>query len=294
MEQIYDPMTIKSYSLTFFIYLLLSAPGFSQDPIQPSVHLKDQNFNSGNNKILAYDSISMTNVMIGSGADLTLRSLNMIILNPGVDISQDATFQVYADMELISRLIEEGNSRASLGDYDGAIAKFEQVLEIYPGHALANYTLGLLHDKKGDSGTAISYLEKVLLLVIPTDPLVPQTHYLLGLWKFPSDPYNFHFDKVLELVSPNDPLALMVKDARINYHLNSGGSLFRDGNLNGAIMEFQRVLQIDPDHPQAHFQLGVCYVEIDRALARYYLQRFIVLAPDDPEAETAREMLSYL
>ncbi|MCB0685126.1 MAG: tetratricopeptide repeat protein, partial [Saprospiraceae bacterium] len=204
--------------LLFLFGWLWLFPGFSQEPIPSSVHVKDQIFNSGIFNFLAYDSISMSNTIVGSGADLTLRSLNLIILGPGVDISQGATFQVYADNELISRLIEEGNNLASNGDYDGAIAKLEQVLEIYPGHVLANYTLGLIYDKKGDSGAAIAYLEKVLLLAQLNDPLIPQTHYRLGLWKFPEDPYNYHFEKVLELVVPDDPLALMVKDARINYH----------------------------------------------------------------------------
>ena len=196
---------------------------------------------------------------------------------------------------LVSQLIEDAELYISVGNYDGAIVLLKRVLEIDPGHLMAHYLLGLQYYQKGDVPTAIGYLEKVLELATPGDPLVPQTHYRLGLWKFPGDPYNFHFDKVLELVAPDDPLALLVKDARINYHFNRGMLLFEAGDNNGAIMEFQQVLQIDPDHARAHYRLGICYVNLDDCpLAKYHLQRFIELAPDDPEAGTAKDLLAYL
>lgn len=288
---------MKKNYLTFFIQLLIVLPGFSQEPIQISVDIKDQNFNSGIHEFQAYDTITMTNVTVDGGVGLTLRSLNIVNLNPGVSILSGANFQIFADKPLVSMLMEEGTMLANIGDYDGAINKFNQVLDIYPGHTLANYTLGLLYDKKGDSGTAIAYLEKVLLLAVTSDPLLPQAHYRLGLWKFPSDPYNFHFDKVLELVSANDPLAIMVREVRINYHFSRGLSLLDAGDCNGASMEFQQVLQIDSDHARSHYRLAISYIclgDFDCTLVKYHLQRFIELAPDDPEVPTAKDMLTYI
>lgn len=288
-------MTVRNYVLLLLVNCLFVCPGFSQEPIQSSVHLKDQVFNSGMHKFLAYDTITMSNVAVDDGVDLTLRSLNTILIFPGVNISQGASFQAYADMPVVSQLMDQGALLFNTGDYDGAIARYEQVLQIYPGHTLAHYYLAVTYHEKGEIALAIGFLEKVLLLATPGDPILPQTHYRLGLWKFPDDPYNFHFEKVLELVAPDDPLAIMVKDARINYHFNRGLSLLDTGDCNGAIMEFQRVLQIDPDHAQAHYRLGIAYVCTDQqALACIHLKRFIELAPDDPEAATAMDLLTYL
>lgn len=290
-------MTKEKYYLVFTV-LMLALPRFSLEQIPFNVHLEDQNFTSGPYEFQAYDSITMTNVTVDGGVDVTLRSFNIIGLYPGVNISLGANFQAFTDSPLISQLIDDAELYIKVGDYDDAIVLLKRVLEIDPGHVIAHYQLGLLYYQKEEVNTAIGYLEKVLELATPGDPLVPESHYRLGLWKFPGDPYNFHFDKVLELVSPNDPLALLVKDARINYHLNRGSALFDAGDCNGAIMEYLQALQIDPDHARAHYQLAISYICLDDnescVLAKYHLMRFIELAPDDPEVPTAKDLLLYL
>jgi tetratricopeptide (TPR) repeat protein len=58
---------------------------------------------------------------------------------------------------------------------------------------------------------------------------------------------------------------------------------------------FQQVLAIDPNQPQAHYYLGVVHLnEGAKAEAKTYFERFLELAPDSHEANTARTMLKHI
>jgi Tfp pilus assembly protein PilF len=58
---------------------------------------------------------------------------------------------------------------------------------------------------------------------------------------------------------------------------------------------FLKVLEIDPNQPLVHYYLGMlCVNEGATAEARSHLERFLTLAPNSPEAATAREMLKQL
>ena len=58
---------------------------------------------------------------------------------------------------------------------------------------------------------------------------------------------------------------------------------------------FGKVLEVDPDQPQTHYALALIAVN-DGATeeAKLHLERFLALAPDSPEAATARDLLAYL
>jgi tetratricopeptide (TPR) repeat protein len=56
-----------------------------------------------------------------------------------------------------------------------------------------------------------------------------------------------------------------------------------------------KVLQLDPNHPRANYYFGVILArEGAKEQARIHLQRFLRLAPSDPDADTAKGLLSFL
>ncbi|MGZ8833958.1 MAG: tetratricopeptide repeat protein, partial [Thermoanaerobaculia bacterium] len=58
---------------------------------------------------------------------------------------------------------------------------------------------------------------------------------------------------------------------------------------------FSKVLQVDPNYPQAYYYLGVINAgQGAMAEAKRQIERFLQLAPKDPEANSARDMLKYL
>ena len=70
--------------------------------------------------------------------------------------------------------------------------------------------------------------------------------------------------------------------------------LYNNDQIDEAMQALERVLAVDPDHARAHYLLGVAQFntgKTDTAIA--HLERFIELAPDDPDVAIARDLLKY-
>jgi len=77
--------------------------------------------------------------------------------------------------------------------------------------------------------------------------------------------------------------------------LNEGIGFFNAGKAAEALPLFQSASAADPTLVKAHYMLGLAYVNAgDPAKAKEHLQKFLELAPNDPEAATAKEMLESL
>ncbi|HEV2847245.1 MAG TPA: carboxypeptidase regulatory-like domain-containing protein [Thermoanaerobaculia bacterium] len=80
---------------------------------------------------------------------------------------------------------------------------------------------------------------------------------------------------------------------------NQGAELARANKLDEAASFFQKVVEIAPGDAKfakAHYVLGLNLAkdESKKAEARQHLENFVKLAPNDPDAKTAQEMLEYL
>ncbi|NHZ73697.1 MAG: tetratricopeptide repeat protein [Nitrospirae bacterium] len=77
--------------------------------------------------------------------------------------------------------------------------------------------------------------------------------------------------------------------------MDLGVSYFNNGDAEQAQGIFERVVGAQPENGRAHYMLGLCYLgKGETAKAKELLERFLELEPNDPEAATAREMLSTL
>ena len=75
--------------------------------------------------------------------------------------------------------------------------------------------------------------------------------------------------------------------------LNHGIELYNGNRIPEATKVFEGVLQADPKNARAHYMLGLCYTNTgDLARAKEHLEAFLQLAPNDPEAQNARQMLA--
>lgn len=87
-------------------------------------------------------------------------------------------------------------------------------------------------------------------------------------------------------VDPHAAIEVLYQRAEIN---------FRTGESAKAKAALLEILKQKPDMARAHYTLGLVYAsESANAKAREHLERFLALAPDDPEAGTARDILKYL
>lgn len=74
-----------------------------------------------------------------------------------------------------------------------------------------------------------------------------------------------------------------------------GVTLFNANNFERAKAAFEKVLTLDPKHAKTHYMLGLLYANSgDIAKAKEFLTKFVQMAPNDPDAETAKEALKDL
>jgi Flp pilus assembly protein TadD len=110
--------------------------------------------------------------------------------------------------------------------------------------------------QEGDMAAAEAVLRKALTL----DPNLAKTHYFLGTALKSLGRYDealTHLRRAAELY-PRDRV-LMNQAGRV---------LFLQGRLREAVGEFQKVLAIDPEDLQAHYNLMLCYQGLGEEKAR--------------------------
>ncbi|HEY4593944.1 MAG TPA: tetratricopeptide repeat protein, partial [Thermoanaerobaculia bacterium] len=101
--------------------------------------------------------------------------------------------------------------------------------------------------------------------------------------------------EALDALAAADPKS---SDAAVRY-FNEGAERARTGKLEDAAVFFEKAVQIAPTDPKfakAHYVLGLTYAKDDtkKEAAKAQLNTFLQMAPNDPDAATAKEMLAYL
>ena len=76
-------------------------------------------------------------------------------------------------------------------------------------------------------------------------------------------------------------------------HFLAGKSCVNSMDYRGAIEEFDKALEVNPQSASAHFELGCLYVQKvpDPAAAIYHFDRYLKLRPDAANAETVRQLV---
>ncbi|MFC1845731.1 tetratricopeptide repeat protein [Candidatus Dependentiae bacterium] len=173
---------------------------------------------------------------------------------------------------------------ADKGDLDTAQQNYRKAIELFPQYAKAHLMLGEALKKLGKSEEAIVEFEAVL----KADPNSFDAHLALG--RILSDMHQFeksihHFTKAMSIHPNNVQCKLdfantlnmvnqteralqmyqeLAQDApkmpTIIY--NIAYTLKKLGRVDEAFYYYQKVLDIDPDHVEAHFGLGLSYLTI--------------------------------
>lgn len=178
----------------------------------------------------------------------------------------------------------EGVTALRVGDDETAKADFQKALELQSDLAPAIAALALVYLQEGSFAAAAETAERYLAQE-GQDPRMLRVRW---------EAYRGLGDAAKEKEAFDDLAAadpkVMAKDL-----FDTGAKLFEAGDIEGARDRFEEVLAVDPEHARAHFQLGLCLVNTgDKAGAREHFEKFLELAPEDTEAETARQMLTYL
>ena len=209
-------------------------------------------------------------------------------------VEYDSTFSmayyyltILKDAALISRAVEYSESAtekekhyisslaASLdGDYDGAMAELNKIVERYPDEKYAYYRLGNLELGLRNYDTAVYLHEKA----IEIDPLFKTAYNQLA--------YTYHrmdnYDRSLWAINKYIELA----PGEANPYDTRGEIYAFNGNLDEAIDSYRKALEIKPDYHASINYMGLMYVfKHDYATADSCFK--ILAACDDPRIRAA-------
>jgi tetratricopeptide (TPR) repeat protein len=133
------------------------------------------------------------------------------------------------------------------GDLKGAEAAFLKVTEIDPKYADGWVNIARARIQEGNSADG----EEVLRRALALDPDLAKTHYFLGT--------------VLKTQGRYDEAVVHLREAVVRYPRDRvvrnqlGRVLFLQRKYGEAIAEFQRVLDVDPEDLQAHYNLMLAH-----------------------------------
>jgi tetratricopeptide (TPR) repeat protein len=193
-----------------------------------------------------------------------------------------------ADQAILS--YNEGVTALRGGDVAGALPKLEKAASLNPSLPEAQVALAEVYLDLKRYGDALAASDRFLALK-PGDAEGLRTRY--DALKMAGD--NDKAREALDALATADP-----KNPETAVRLfNEGAERARTGKLDEAAVFFERVVAISPTDPKfakAHYVLGLTYAKDDarKVQAREQLQAFLQMAPNDPDAATAKEMLAYL
>jgi tetratricopeptide (TPR) repeat protein len=183
-----------------------------------------------------------------------------------------------------ARIFNQAVAATKKQDYEAAARGFAQAYELDSTIYQALLPLAQIHFANGEWQPAVDKAEKYL----EHDKANPRANIVRYL-SYQELGNQEAADQAFAELSQNSPAAAA------EMFLRDGINFFNDGSIPESIEAVEISIKLDPSNPQAHHQLGLCYASSgENSKARAAFERFLELAPDDPEATTVKEMLSYL
>jgi tetratricopeptide (TPR) repeat protein len=178
-----------------------------------------------------------------------------------------------------------GNRELGSGNWDKALKVFQKALKWDPYSGRMSYNIGKILREKGKYEEAQIYLERAEKTgSIPSLPLeLGLVYYNQGLFEKSAE----KFEKAISYQSEERSMAPI--------YVNLGTTYFRLKRTDLAENCYQNALKIEPNIIQAHFGMGLVYVE--KKLWQKALEEFSIvtkLKPDSKEAKKAQEIIQQI
>jgi tetratricopeptide (TPR) repeat protein len=178
----------------------------------------------------------------------------------------------------------QGVSALQAGDPDTAIELFTAALEQNPELGVAHSALARVYLDEKQHQQAIEHAEQAVAMSADADAM-QQVLYAAYTATGEATKAAAALEK-LKTASPE----------RASQNLyNQAADAYNKGDMPTAKAGFEQVVLLDPKNAQAHYMLGLVFVsEGANDKAKEHLGHYLELAPDDPDAATARDILKYL
>jgi tetratricopeptide (TPR) repeat protein len=178
----------------------------------------------------------------------------------------------------------EGVALLAAKDYAGAIGKFQEALKLDPNLMEAQLGLATAALDSGNNAEA----ESAAAIVLKGDPKNQAAIRIRYNAALAIGDQAKLVDALMSLAAVDPTRA---RDGLLKFAFDA----YDKNDMGKAKEMFDRALAIDPNYPLAHYYLGLADVSLGAtADAKSHLERFLQLAPNDKEADAARQMLDYL
>jgi tetratricopeptide (TPR) repeat protein len=193
--------------------------------------------------------------------------------------------------EKLVALFEEGVAAGEAGNHDAAIAKFTEAAAVNPNCHDCYNNIGFAHIQKKEYDQAAAAYKRATE-ISPNDPAGYE-----GL----ANAYNAlrKFDLAAEASAKVTELSGGAGAAggggSAESHFNQGVILWNGGKVAEAKKAFEAAIAADPNHAESHYQLGMALVNegaLPGAAAEF--EKYLQLAPEGPNAATAKSLLGQL
>lgn len=227
-------------------------------------------------------------IALGSSHETVLRTRWEAYRNLGDDAKAaealEALEKAGRRSEEAKKIFNEAVRLSKADDYDGAFTKFQEAVEVDPNLEIALLGVATTGLKIGRYEEAVEAAETIL----EDDPYNDQALRIRYNASLEIENEDLIFDSLVGLAAVEPEMA---RESLWLLALRA----YDANDLERAKERFGRVLEVDPHHAKCHYYLGLIYMgEGANQQAKRYLERFVELAPDDPEAATASELVAFL
>ena len=182
------------------------------------------------------------------------------------------------------RLYNEGGIAFQAADKDTALAKFQEAAKLDPTLTDAHHAIATLQFGKGNHEASAAAAEKALEMGsedIRTLRVLYDAYDALG--------------RTEQLAEIAPRLAEVDPDFGGPKLLEQAGQLWNAGQTEKAVQLSRLALSMDSSLARAYYYIGLHHFSNgENAEAKTALQKFVEMAPEDSEAATAKEMMTYI
>ncbi|MGE5359913.1 MAG: tetratricopeptide repeat protein [Bacteroidales bacterium] len=191
----------------------------------------------------------------------------------------------------VQKLFDEGVTATSAGDFDGAIAKFNEAITLFPGCFDCYYNIGQANTQKKDYPAAeVAFKKSLELKADYADAYNGLTTVYNAQKKF--DEAQAASQKAAELAGAGAG-AGAGGGGNVNALYNQGVIAWNANKFEDAKAKFEQAIQADANHADSHFQLGMCLVNLGKlAEAGAEFETYMKLAPTGQYAAQAKSMIA--
>ncbi|MEK0181955.1 tetratricopeptide repeat protein [Microcoleus anatoxicus] len=243
------PINDDGYSL---VYSNNTLPGMSGGPVLNEsgevvgIHGRADTRAAESSSINQNIQIAKTGFNLGIPINTSLRLLASSQVDLGVKVpSAPVATGPKADDFFI-----QGEDKYKKGDYQGAVADYNQALRINPNYAEAYFSRGLARSDLGDKQGAIADYNEALR-INPNDVIA---YYNRGVARYKLG------DKQGAIADYDQ--ALRIDSNNASFYLNRGTARSDLGDKQGAIADYDQALRIDPNNAKAYNNRGTARDEL--------------------------------